>query len=141
MNCLFEAKSAPSTYLVMGGLFTGLAVWAMWVQLLNASADSWKGAAVSVFMAVAWTIWARGFRIRITASTLEYRDGLYRVHAIPRSDVSGFEAEWITWPIFGSAITVPRMVVKTFGKEIAIIINPKPFRRDAMAKVRALLGK
>jgi hypothetical protein len=86
-----------------------------------------SGALLTGGVALLWSLWLSGFRIRVVDGVLEYRDGLYRTSRIPLGEIAQMRSEWVRWHLLGRKLEVPRLAVIGVDGEKAILINPKPF--------------
>ncbi len=99
------------------------------------------GVIVPLVVGSIWIAWLRGFRLRIGAGKLEYRDGLYKSVEVPMSEIKDVKSTWVEWRFLGRLLRVPRLVI-VYGPEVnRLAINMKPFRKHDIQLAMDLLRK
>jgi hypothetical protein len=133
----FEARAAPSSYFALAGIWFVLGMAYGLLALSRPLQGMLVPLALCISCGVAWIIWLRGFRIRISPSKVEYRNGLYNLIVIPLNEVTEVQNTYVEWKILTRSVRAPRMVV-IYGKQSdRVTINIKPFRNE---DVRTLLN-
>ncbi|HQB16009.1 MAG TPA: hypothetical protein PLT00_04765 [Verrucomicrobiota bacterium] len=85
--------------------------------------------------------WLLGFKIRITAKTFEYRNGLWRWQSCSRNEISDAKFCWLEFSNFGRILKFPRLVIQCRERQQGgIVINPKPFSREVLRRVQEILS-
>lgn len=83
-------------------------------------------------------LWLKGFRLTLTDSFLEYRDGFYKISHINLKDILSINDQYVTVKCFLGDYQAPRLVIISKDKKIKIMINEKPFGIDAVQKLWTL---
>lgn len=140
-SVVFHARASPSGFIVFGVLYAPICI----LYLVLLAKGKLHGQALAVF--VPWLlliptyVWLLGFRIRITMDRFEYRDGLWRLHSCPRNLVRSCKVRWLEFRNLGRVLQFPRLVIQcNGGSDDRIVINPKPFSREAIKRVKEILG-
>lgn len=134
-------RAAPSSYLVLCGVWVLIALGYLALSLRNPSSGLGKGAAIAGTVAFLWWLWLQGFKIKITQSFLEYRDGFFKSFRIPLSEIDQLKDASIEWRTLGRRIRAPRLLVINNDQRVAISINTKPFRLADLQKIRMVIEK
>jgi hypothetical protein len=134
----FEARAARSSYLVWTALFSPLCI----LSLVNLADGKLRGQEYVVLlpfgMLLGFLLWLSGFRIQLTESDLIYRDGLRRRHSCRRDAIVNARMGWMEFSRLGKPLQIPRLIIICSDNR-SIIINTKPFARDAIKRLRQLL--
>jgi hypothetical protein len=136
-----EGRAAVSAYLVLGAPFFLLAMGCAIVAWKHPERNAQTGAAICFLAGVLWAAWVRGFRIRITADQIEYRDGFYRSVTVPLNTIREVKNTWIEWKTFGRHLQIPRLVIVYGNDRRLAAINTKPFKRRDLRTVNDVLQK
>lgn len=129
-------RAAPSSYVILGGGWVILSAVYLSLSLTNPASGAEVGAAIAGGGAVLWWIWLYGFKISVTESALEYRDGLYRTSRVALSEIARLKYATIQWCVFGQKICVPRLLVISRSNKRILKINPKPFGRLDLSRLQ-----
>lgn len=138
---MVSARAAISSYIVLAGFWYLLAL----VYAVLAVAGRGRGMEIGVIVpfvvGTIWVAWLRGFRLRIGAGKLEYRDGLYKSVEIPLCEIKAVKSTSVKWRFLGRLMRVPRLVI-VYGLEVnCLAINTKPFRKhDIQLAINLLRG-
>jgi hypothetical protein len=139
---IFHAHASPVGYIVFGVLY--LPICALYLLILFMGKMHGKEYSVLFpWLLLAPTyLWLGGFKIRITETTFEYRDGLWRWHSCLRKDISGTEFRWLKFSNFGRVLKFPRLVIlRRDCPKGPIAINPKPFSRESLERIQQILNR
>ncbi|TVR46266.1 MAG: hypothetical protein EA425_17430 [Puniceicoccaceae bacterium] len=131
-------RASPFSYLALGGVWFALA--AGYAVLVVGHPDQgleW-GLALAATVALLWVVWLRGFKIVVRGTSISYRDGLYRTTTVALNDLARVRDEYIQWTITGSRLRIPRISFLRADGSRALVINPKPFQRQDLLKLRSL---
>jgi hypothetical protein len=128
-----HARASRSSFLVFGGLFLPHCV----LFLLLLAKGKLRGQEYTVLLPwcllVGACAWLLGFKISITPDRIDYRDGLWRWHSCPRDVVEDASVRWVEYRWVGRRLSIPRLVINCGkGEKHKLVINPKPFSRQAI---------
>jgi hypothetical protein len=133
-------RATFSSYIALSGVWVILALFWFLLSLKNPSTGCEKGVVICGGVTLLWWWWLLGFKITITSSFLEYRDGFYQSSKIALSDIKQIKDENVGWNVLSPRIIVPRLIIISRGETADIRINPKPFSRTDLKKVRQEIG-
>jgi len=133
-------RAAFSSYLVLSGVWVLLAIGYLLLSLRNPGGGLEKGAAISGGVALLWWCWLLSFKITVTKLFLEYRDGFFRTTKVALSDIAQLKDASIEWNVLNRKIRVPRLLVMAKSEDVAISINPKPFKRSDLKIIRGAIS-
>lgn len=134
----FNVRSSMAGFIILPGIWFLLGWLFVWSEITKPTSGSWKGIIISFSGAILWIIWLRGFRVQIIGDIFEYRNGIYQKRFCKLENIQRYEVKWIEWKVLWRHLKVPRGVV-TIRNQEPILINIKPFRRDDLAALRAIL--
>lgn len=133
-----RVSAAPIAYVVLTGVWFVLSVGYLLLYLRSGAESLLGGAGIALIPAFGFSLWLRGFLIVIEGSSLIYRDGLYRRSELLLDEALTVETTWVSWPLFGSQLGLPRLVLRS-RTGASVVINTKPFRKaDLRSMLRVL---
>lgn len=92
-----SARAALSSYFVLAGIWIGLGVAYTASALADADRELYTVSILCISVGSLWIVWLRGFKLRIIAGVLEYRDGLYRSVRIPAENITEVKFASLKW--------------------------------------------
>src|SRR5688500_582889 len=104
-------RAAFSSYLILSGIWVLLVGGYVVLSLRNPDRGLGEPAAISGGIAVLWWCWLFGFKITVTKSVLEYRNGFFKSSKIALPEISRLKDAWIQVNVLGRRIKAPRLVV------------------------------
>lgn len=129
------ARAVPSAYIVLAGIWVLLSMLYCYLWLARGSGGASTAACIFGGISCGWIFWIMGFRLWISDNSLWYRDGFYRVTAVPFSKINRIRNDWITWEFLWKGVKVPRLIVDCSDGLPAVMINPKLFGRVGLNAV------
>jgi hypothetical protein len=138
---VFQARASRGGYIVFGVLYFPM-VAAMLVAFARGRLQGQEYILLlPLLLLVPTYLPLLAFKIKITTEYFEYRDGLWRVHRCHRSSITGVENVWVEFSRLGRVLRIPRLVIRCKNApEDTILINSKPFSREALKQLREILG-
>ncbi|MCS7091723.1 MAG: hypothetical protein NZM03_13530 [Limisphaera sp.] len=138
---VFHARASGAGYIVFGLLYSPIIAIFLFILFSGKLRGQEYVAFLPWLLLISTYVWLLGFRITITDTTFEYRDGFWRSRSCRRDQISSAKLCWLQFDTFGRTVKLPRLVIKCRENIHAkIVINPKPFSREAMKRVREILG-
>jgi len=132
-------RAAFSAYVALSSIWAILTIVSFYGFSKDQQVKSLLIALSFLSFTLAWWAWLWGFKITITDSYLECRDGLYKRHRVKLEDIKVIKHGWVSVINFGKTITVPRIIiVPKDRKQPKIWINPKPFKGRDLRYLYAL---
>jgi len=128
-------RVAVSSYLALSGIWVIFFIWYLFLSWKNPSKGLEGGAAIAGSVTLMWWCWLFGFKITITKSLLEYRDGFFNTSKIPLSEIGQLKTATIEWNVLGRKIRVPRLIVISRVGNVRICINHKLFGMSQIQKI------
>ena len=134
---ILDARTGPGAYVALASIWFVLAACYLFLALTRPGSGTWPVVGITSGVGALWIVWLRGFRLRVTARQIEYRNGFYRTVVIPSSEIADAQHVWVeSSPALG--VRVPRLVVGSRQGE-STIINSKVFRgRDLRILIDAV---
>lgn len=137
-NKTVTIRATVSSFVMLSGIYVVLAIVYL-ISAIQTPGHGWgKGAMLAGGVAILWWCWLGAFKITITKSILEYRDGLFKTSRIKISEIGKIKFTWIESNILGRRISAPRLLVVSKDRSVVIKINPKPFSQNDLDKVQCL---
>jgi hypothetical protein len=131
----FVARAAIGSYFALTGIWFVLALFYMGIAQNRHDAEPLAVCLLLIVIGLLFGIWLRGFRLRLTSSGCEYRDGFYRSTSIPLKSISCVKHVWIELKYPGWTAKVPRLVIMYGDNSDSVAINTKPFSKKDLAKI------
>jgi hypothetical protein len=128
-------RAAISSYLTLSGVWVVLAFANVFSAIKSPSHGWGIAAGISGCVALLWCCWLLGFKITVTKSFLEYRNGFFMLSSINVSQIKQIKVANIEWNILSRKIRVPRLIIIADSGNPVVNINPKPFKRSDLLKV------
>lgn len=132
-------RAAPSAYVILVGPWLVLVALLFVADLRAPGGGAFQATLLVAAVALAWSVWLRGFRVRINSTTLEYRDGLYRTQVCSLGEIRRVVHGWVEFKSVGRRVSAPRLVVELMGGS-SIVINSKVFARESLREMERVLG-
>jgi len=81
--------------------------------------------------------WMRGFRLRVDAGELEYRDGFYRLVRMPLTSIVSVRHRWIDVSKIGRAVRLPHLIISYSqeNKRAHVLVNRLLFNGKQLRQV------
>ena len=132
-------RATLTSYIVLCGIWGILAAGYFLLSYRTPEESLELGAVIAGGVGLGWGIWLRGFRITVFNGILECRNGFYRSSSLHMNQIVKIKNEWIEWGVLGRRIRIPRIAVIARDGENSILINPKPFGRYELKRIREML--
>lgn len=139
MSDSLDARASYSGYIVFGVMWIPIALLFVFVAVSRNQYGALAGTAIAFSIWLGFALWLAGFRIVIANGKFRYRDGLYRWHECQLDEIESAQAAWVGWDVGTKIIKIPRYTIEIRGREDSILINTKPFTRDALRKLNEIL--
>lgn len=137
---IFSARASRAGYIVFGIIYFPMFLAYIYGFFNGRSGNAKSSILIPFALLLGTYTWLLGFRIRITSDRFEYRDGLWQWHRCPLNEISGVKHAWVEFKNLGRTLKMPRMVVSRYDRpETPILINLKPFSREAIIRVSELI--
>ncbi len=134
-------RAALSSYLALSGVWVLIALGYLVISVRNPAGGWLEGTIIAGTVALLWWIWLLGFKITLTESFLEYRNGFYQSSRIALTDIAQLKAAGVEWAVLGRKIIAPRLLIIENDQSVALMINPKPFKRIDLQRIRTWVNK
>ncbi len=127
-------------YVVLTGIWYLLAIFYLMLYLKGGAPNVMLGGAIAALVGFGMTGWLSGFKLVIDGTSLEYRDGFYKMTKFEVCDIVCVRMVRVFWPLFGPRLSVPRLEIRSKTDDI-ILINTKPFRRNDFQQFRRKINE
>jgi hypothetical protein len=136
----FRVRASRAGYIVFGAIYSPMFLAYIYGFLNGRAGNAASAILIPLALLLGTYAWLLGFKIRITPDQFEYRDGLWRWHTCPLDEVRDVKHTWVEFKNLGRTLKIPRMVVRRYDlPEKPILVNAKPFPREAIIRMKELL--
>lgn len=131
-------RATGSAYAILVGPWLAISALGLFAHARAPKSGALSASLLAASVAAIWIVWLRGFRVRISGVSFEYRNGLYRRHSCHPDEVRSMTHRWVGFSRLGRRVSVPRLVVE-LKDGTQILINSKVFSRVSLRLMRDLL--
>ncbi len=139
MGSSLKARASYSGYIVLSGIWLVLGIANIFLLIAKPHSKAEIPIGICFTVGLLFSLWLWGFRIIIENGRFRYRNGLYRWHECDLDEIENAGATWVKWDVGTKIIKIPRYVVEVRGKEKNILINTKPFTREALKGLNEIM--
>jgi len=137
----FSATASRAGFIVFGALFSPIILLYLYGLIIGRLRGQEFAGILPLMLLFSTCLWLLGFKIIISANAIKYRNGLWRWRSCLRDEVSECEMRWIEYRYFGRVLKIHRLVIYRGNcPSESIVINPKPFSRETILRVKEILN-
>lgn len=138
MNPSLDARASYSGYIVLCTVWVLLGFLFLYILLVQHKPAGAFPAVICFGVASLFALWLSGFRLIIKDGRFRYRDGFFRWHECELSEIEHAQGAWMDWDVGTKIVKIPRLVIEIEGRK-KILINAKPFTREALKRLNEIL--
>jgi hypothetical protein len=120
-----KSKAAPSSYILLGGIWFILCILNIYLWITKPTAGTQVPAIITGVVGSLFCLWLYGFKMSLNEKFFEYRNGFFRTHRLYRKNITGLKNTYIK----SRGIEIPRPTITSIDGD-NIILNLKPFDRN-----------
>jgi len=139
MNDSLHARASYSGYIVLSGIWFVLGIANIFILIAKPHSKVEFPIIICFAIGALFSLWLWGFRLIIENGRFRYRDGLYRWHECELDEIENAGATWVKWDVGTKVIKVPRYEIEVRGRGNSILINSKPFTREALRRLNEIM--
>lgn len=131
---LLSAGPDPIGYAALCGVWFVLCATNVALFFMRPGSGWGIAAIIAGAVGLLFCLWLSGFRIRITDTGLEYRDGFFHLTRIKFSEIGRIRTVSADLGAASRGLKIPRISVEGADFQTPLLINPKPFRTGDLRK-------